>query len=150
MAVQSLARRQRLFTGLPVIAGSIALAALGSQPGLRDFAFIVGLCALVPLYALIHVRLPSWRLRLAAALALWCGLWAPPVLRQQAWNWGAGSGGHASWWSEVAPDLAPFFAVPVAVLVVIALLRREGPAAAGSAGRMPASPPPESPRPEAG
>ena len=124
MALQTIARLQRAFTGLTLFFGVVALVALGSQPGLRDFALIVALFFSAPLCLLIGSLLPSWRSRLVAATGLWCILWAVPILWQHPWTWRADTGGSANWWTDIVPDLAPFFLVPAGVLLVVAALQR--------------------------
>ena len=117
---------ERLAIALVVLACAVLLARVGQSRDLQDFAVIVSLFLLVPVWLVVRlrpVRAPLARWALAAAL--WCGLWAIPLLWKRPWAVTAvveTLGQQFNWWRTVAPDLLPFFALPLVALLLVTVL----------------------------
>jgi hypothetical protein len=118
--------RERLWVLLAVVACGALLRHFGLARDLQDFALIVTLCLLAPVWLVVRLRSarsPVRRWLIAAAF--WCGLWAAPLLWKRPWDAALVVevlGRPFNWWRTVAPDLLPFFILPLVTLLLVTLL----------------------------
>jgi len=109
-----------------VLACAVVLVRVGQSKDLRDFAVIVSLFLLAPVWLVVRLRPARAPLtRWALAAALWSGLWAIPLLWKRPWAVTTvvdTIGRQFDWWQTVAPDLLPFFALPLVALLLVTIL----------------------------
>jgi hypothetical protein len=127
MAIRSLRPvLERLAIAMTVLVCAVVLVRVGRSRDLQDFAVIVSLFLLAPVWLVVRLRPARAALtRWALAAALWCGLWAIPLLWKRPWAMTAvveTIGQQFNWWRTVAPDLLPFFALPLVALLLVTIL----------------------------
>ena len=109
-----------------VLACAVVLVRVGQSKDLRDFAVIVSLFLLAPVWLVVRLRPARAALtRWVLAAGLWCGLWAIPLLWKRPWavtTLVESIDRQFSWWRTVAPDLLPFFALPLVALLLVTIL----------------------------